>query len=76
AGRSAALRLHFRARDVYVVLGGNGTVRASIDGRLVGTIRVGGTPRLYTVARRAKLTRGLLELRFTARIQAYSFTFG
>ncbi|MBA3736293.1 MAG: redoxin domain-containing protein, partial [Actinobacteria bacterium] len=43
AGRSAALRLHFRARDVYVVLGGNGTVRASIDGRLVGTIRGRGT---------------------------------
>ena len=33
AGIGARLRLHFHARDVYVVLGGRGTVHALVDGK-------------------------------------------
>src|SRR5207237_7349972 len=47
AGAGARLRLRFRAHDVYLVLGGHGTVRALVDGRPAGTTRVNGD-RLYT----------------------------
>ena len=47
AGIGARLRLHYRARNVYVVLGGRGTVHALVDGKPTKTLRVnmdGSTP--------------------------------
>jgi cytochrome c biogenesis protein CcdA/thiol-disulfide isomerase/thioredoxin len=76
AGSHARLRLRFRARDVYVVLGGRGRVAATIDGVPVRTIRVRGAPRLYTVATGPALREGLLELRFARGVEGYAFTFG
>jgi cytochrome c biogenesis protein CcdA/thiol-disulfide isomerase/thioredoxin len=74
AGNGARLRLHFEASDVYIVMGGRGTVRALVDGKPGRTIRV-DAQRLYTV-RAGKPTDALLELRFSPGVQAYSFTFG
>ena len=74
AGRGARLRLHFEASDVYIVMGGRGTVRAFVGGRPAGTLRV-AAQRLYTV-RTGRSTDALLELRFSPGVQAYSFTFG
>jgi cytochrome c biogenesis protein CcdA/thiol-disulfide isomerase/thioredoxin len=76
AGRGARLRLNFQANDVFLVLAGSGRVQALVDGRPVRAIRVAGTPRLYTIARYPKLTRGLLELRFDPGLEGYAFTFG
>jgi cytochrome c biogenesis protein CcdA/thiol-disulfide isomerase/thioredoxin len=75
AGKNARLRLRYQARDVYIVLGGHGTVQALVDGKPAGTIHV-DAQRLYTVRSSQALESGLLELRFTPGIQAYSFTFG
>src|ERR687887_410156 len=75
AGRGARLRLHFHAHDVYLVLGGSGTVRVRLDGRPVRTVRVKGD-RLYTLLSGTKLREGLLELRFSPGVEAYAFTFG
>jgi thiol-disulfide isomerase/thioredoxin len=75
AGKDARLRLRFQARDVYIVMGGRGTVRALIDGKPAGTIRV-DAQRLYTVRASQHSTNALLELRFSPGVQAYSFTFG
>jgi cytochrome c biogenesis protein CcdA/thiol-disulfide isomerase/thioredoxin len=74
AGKDARLRLHFEASDVYIVLGGRGTVEASVDGKPLPTIHV-DAERLYTV-RSGKPTDAVLELRFSPGVQAYSFTFG
>jgi len=74
AGAHARLRLHFEASDVYIVLGGRGTVRALVGGRPLRAIEV-DAERLYTV-RSGKPTEALLELRFSPGVQAYSFTFG
>jgi len=76
AGRDARLRLHFQANDIFLVLAGRGQVIALVDGHAVRTVQVSGTPRLYTIARFPKLTRGLLELRFSPGLEAYAFTFG
>jgi cytochrome c biogenesis protein CcdA/thiol-disulfide isomerase/thioredoxin len=75
AGRNASLRLHFVAKDVYIVLGGRGTVRAFVDGKPAGVLHV-DAQRLYTVRSSKKTANATLELRFSPGIQGYSFTFG
>ena len=75
AEANARLWLRFEAKNVYVVLGGRGTVRALIDGKPAGTLHV-DAQRLYTVRSSQTWKSGLLELRFTRGVQAYSFTFG
>jgi cytochrome c biogenesis protein CcdA/thiol-disulfide isomerase/thioredoxin len=75
AGKRARLRLRFSARNVYIVLGGRGTVHALINGKEAGTIKV-DAQRLYTVRASSRSISALLELRFSPGIQAYSFTFG
>jgi cytochrome c biogenesis protein CcdA/thiol-disulfide isomerase/thioredoxin len=75
AGKGAKLRLHFHAKNVYVVLGGHGSVRALINGKPVGTLHV-NAQRLYTVRASPTTSDATLELQFTPGIQGYSFTFG
>ncbi|HEY2777041.1 MAG TPA: cytochrome c biogenesis protein DipZ [Gaiellaceae bacterium] len=74
AAKNARLRLQFEASNVYIVMGGQGTVRSFVNGKPTGTTRV-NAERLYTV-RSGKPTSALLELRFSPGVQAYSFTFG
>jgi cytochrome c biogenesis protein CcdA/thiol-disulfide isomerase/thioredoxin len=74
--RGAGIRLHYFARKVYIVLGGRGTVRTTVNGKPGPPIRVDGY-RLYTAVDGGDTIRnGLLDLRFPAGIAAYSFTFG
>ena len=75
AGTNARLRLHFQGQHVYIVMGGHGTVQKLVDGKPTGTIRV-DAQRLYTVLSAPRDTTGLIELRFSPGVQAYSFTFG
>jgi cytochrome c biogenesis protein CcdA/thiol-disulfide isomerase/thioredoxin len=76
AGPGARLELSFLAKDVYLVLGGSGTVDESINGRHVTTIKVGSVPRLYTLYQAAATGRGTLLLRPSPGVQVYDFTFG
>jgi hypothetical protein len=74
--RDARLRLNFEAKNVYLVLGGRGTVQVLIDGQHTKTLRV-DAQKLYTVrASNTRASNALLELRFSPGVQAYSFTFG
>jgi cytochrome c biogenesis protein CcdA/thiol-disulfide isomerase/thioredoxin len=75
AGRDARLRLHFVAQNVYLVLGGRGTVHVLVDGKPQKTVRVDAY-RLYTLLAGRKVDDALLELRFSPGVQAYAFTFG
>jgi cytochrome c biogenesis protein CcdA/thiol-disulfide isomerase/thioredoxin len=76
SGRLARLRLHFLARNVYLVLSGSGRLDVLVDGKHVKTIRVGGLSRLYTLVQFPEVREANLELRFTPGISAYAFTFG
>jgi len=71
----ARLRLHFHARNVYLVLGGHGIVWSFVDGKAAGSVRV-DADRLYTLVSRQRLQDALLELRFSTGVNAYAFTFG
>jgi cytochrome c biogenesis protein CcdA/thiol-disulfide isomerase/thioredoxin len=74
--KDARLRLDFEAKDVYIVLGGKGTVHVLIDGKETKTLPV-NAEKLYTVrASNTLAAHALLELRFSPGVQAYSFTFG
>jgi cytochrome c biogenesis protein CcdA/thiol-disulfide isomerase/thioredoxin len=75
AVRRSHLALHFHAKNVYIVLGGRGTVRATIDGRVVKTIPV-TAQKLYTVRTSKRTADATVDLAFTPGVQAYSFTFG
>jgi Thioredoxin like C-terminal domain len=75
AGNDARLRLHFTARNVHLVLGGQGSVKVKLDGKDVQTVRV-TSDRLYTLVSLPRARNGLLELRFTPGLEAYAFTFG
>jgi cytochrome c biogenesis protein CcdA/thiol-disulfide isomerase/thioredoxin len=77
AGSGAELELRFVADDVYLVLGGTGTVTVSVDGQEEKTIDVGGAPRLYTLYRASSsTTAGTMILHMVPGVQAYDFTFG
>ena len=75
AGRDARLRLAYRARDVFLVLTGRGSVDVLLDGERPRRIRVAGD-RLYTLVDRDELSDHELELRFSPGVAAYAFTFG
>jgi cytochrome c biogenesis protein CcdA/thiol-disulfide isomerase/thioredoxin len=76
AGRDARVLLRFQARDIFLVLEGEGAVQVLVDGRRARTVTVSGLPRLYTLARFPEYRRGLLELRFAPGVAGYAFTFG
>jgi cytochrome c biogenesis protein CcdA/thiol-disulfide isomerase/thioredoxin len=74
AGPDARLRFHFMARNVYLVLGGTGTVQVLVDGKPERTVHV-DSYRLYAL-RSGGYDDALLELRFSPGVQGYAFTFG
>ena len=76
AGRGARMQLHFRAKDIYLVLEGEGSVQVLVDERRVRTVAVSGLPRLYTLTRFSQYRQGMLELRFSPGVAGYAFTFG
>jgi cytochrome c biogenesis protein CcdA/thiol-disulfide isomerase/thioredoxin len=76
AGANASISLHFEADDVYLVMGGTGTVDVSYNGRHLTTVKVSGIPTLHTLFSSSALQTGLLTLTFTPGVEAYDFTFG
>jgi cytochrome c biogenesis protein CcdA/thiol-disulfide isomerase/thioredoxin len=76
AGANATIAEHFVANDVYLVMGGTGTVDVSYNGRHLSTVTVSGVPRLYTLFSGSALQTGNLSLSFSPGVSAYDFTFG
>ena len=76
AGGGAQLELSFLAKDVYLVMGGSGTVDVCVDGHHTQTFTVSGIPRLYTLYQSGPTQLGHLQLQFSPGVQAYDFTFG
>jgi len=76
SSQNSQLRLHFEAQHVYLVLGGHGTVRETLNGRYLRTVTVKGYPTLYTLLQEPSVETGVLGLRFSPGVEAYDFTFG
>lgn len=76
ADQDAAVRLHYRARGVYHVLAGQGTVTLSRQGAADRILRVSGAPHLYSLVEQDEVTEGVVTLTYSPGVRAYNFTFG
>jgi cytochrome c biogenesis protein CcdA/thiol-disulfide isomerase/thioredoxin len=75
SGAGAGITLNFDASDVYLDIGGTGTITATFNGKTT-TYRVSGAPDIYTVASESTPGPGIVTINLSAGLAAYSFTFG
>lgn len=76
AGPDASIGLHYAAKKVFVVLGGEGTATVDVEGAGPRSFPVTGPPRIYPLVDGTELTDTTLRLNLTPGLQAYVFTFG
>ncbi|HZC28069.1 MAG TPA: redoxin domain-containing protein, partial [Actinopolymorphaceae bacterium] len=75
AGQGAGITLRFNASDVYLDVGGTGTLTVS-SGGTTKVIRVSGAPDIYTVATERPARDATVTIGLSPGLAAYSFTFG
>jgi hypothetical protein len=76
AGQNAKLNLNFEAKNVYLVMGGSGTIKVSVNGIPSKTVTISGEPRLYQLFGSGTEQQAVLSLSFSPGLEAYDFTFG
>lgn len=76
----ARIQLAYSGTDVFAVLGGEGTVTATVRGADGTTktqeIEVTGNPTLYPILEGESATTGIIDLELPPGLQAFTFTFG
>jgi cytochrome c biogenesis protein CcdA/thiol-disulfide isomerase/thioredoxin len=75
AGKGAGITLAYDASDVYLDIGGTGTLTVS-SGAVSKVISVSGAPDIYTVATKQPAQAGSVTIKVSPGLTAYSFTFG
>jgi cytochrome c biogenesis protein CcdA/thiol-disulfide isomerase/thioredoxin len=75
SGQNAAIELNYTAANVYLDVGGTGTIAATVNGKTT-TYRVSGAPDIYTVVHLPQQEMGTLKVALSPGLNAYSFTFG
>ncbi|WP_101950266.1 cytochrome c biogenesis protein DipZ [Mycobacterium sp. 3519A] len=74
-GSGAGITLNYRARNVYLVVGGTGTVTVTRDGES-RQIPVSGPPTLRQLVGDDEVHRATVEVQLSEGLQAFSFTYG
>jgi cytochrome c biogenesis protein CcdA/thiol-disulfide isomerase/thioredoxin len=72
---NSSIKLNYRARNVYLVVGDTGTVTVIRNGESKD-IPVSGPPTLRQIVGDDEVERGLVEVRLSQGLQAFSFTYG
>jgi cytochrome c biogenesis protein CcdA/thiol-disulfide isomerase/thioredoxin len=72
---ASGIELNYFAKNVYLVVGGTGTITVTDDGR-THAIPISGPPTLHQIIANDSSKRGHLEVRLTQGLQAFSFTYG
>jgi F0F1-type ATP synthase membrane subunit c/vacuolar-type H+-ATPase subunit K len=72
---NAGIGLTFIADEVYLEVGGTGTVTATVDGTTT-SYQVSGAPNIYTLVNRPSHSPDSLQVSLSPGLTAYSFTFG
>lgn len=72
---TSTIRLNYRAKNVYVVVGGTGTITVTRNGT-TSTIPISGPPTLHQIVSDDAVAGGQLELRPSPGLQVFSFTYG
>ncbi|SPM33085.1 DipZ protein [Mycobacterium rhizamassiliense] len=71
----AAMRLNYTAKDVYVVVGGTGSLTVTRDGKTT-TTPIGGPPTLHQIVDDPAAHRDQLDMQVSKGLQVFSFTYG
>jgi thiol-disulfide isomerase/thioredoxin len=74
-GDDNAIALNYHARNVYMVVGGTGTVTVTKDGKTT-TMPVSGPPNMRQLVADDQDGAGSLEVSLSKGLQAFSFTYG
>ncbi|HTQ19717.1 cytochrome c biogenesis protein DipZ [Mycobacterium sp.] len=74
-GDDSRIRLDYHAKNVYIVVGGTGTLTVTRDGKST-TVPVGGPPTSHQVVAGDQVAPGTLEVRPSRGLQVFSFTYG
>jgi cytochrome c biogenesis protein CcdA/thiol-disulfide isomerase/thioredoxin len=75
AVRDATLTGRVVGKDVYLVLGGRGTVQVVVDGKPEKTVKV-TSQKLYHLLSRPQVEKHTMVLKFSPGVSGYAFTFG
>jgi cytochrome c biogenesis protein CcdA/thiol-disulfide isomerase/thioredoxin len=75
SGKNAAIELNYTASDVYLDVGGSGTITATVNGKTT-SYKVSGAPDIYTLVGQKTPGGGTLKVTLSPGLNAYSFTFG
>ncbi len=87
AKKDARLSLLYSARDVYLVLSGEGTIKVLVDGKTVDVLEISGKDSIagsvqvtkdslyHLVHEKSFQKNRLLELEFSPGVRAFAFTF-
>jgi cytochrome c biogenesis protein CcdA/thiol-disulfide isomerase/thioredoxin len=74
-GDASSIELNYRAKNVYIVVGGTGNLVVTRDGKTT-TLPVDGPPQAHQIADGKDVTRGSLQVRPSPGVQVFSFTYG
>jgi cytochrome c biogenesis protein CcdA/thiol-disulfide isomerase/thioredoxin len=74
-GDASSIDLNYRAKNVYIVVGGTGNLIVTRDGKTT-TVPVDGPPQAHQIADGKDVTRGSLQVRPSQGVQVFSFTYG
>ena len=72
---NSRIKLNYHAKNVYLVVGGTGTLTVMRGGKST-TLPITGTPQSHQVVAGEQVTDGTLEVQASHGLQVYSFTYG
>jgi cytochrome c biogenesis protein CcdA/thiol-disulfide isomerase/thioredoxin len=71
----SSIKLNYHAKNVYLVVGGTGTVTVTTQGNST-TLPISGPPTSHQIVAGDRVAAGTLEVRPSKGLQVYSFTYG
>ncbi|MGH3958451.1 cytochrome c biogenesis protein DipZ [Mycobacterium sp.] len=72
---TSSIELNYHAKNVYIVVGGTGSLALTRDGKTT-TLPVSGPPTSHQIVSGNDVARGTLEFRLSEGLTVYSFTYG
>ena len=72
---SSRIKLNYHAKNVYLVVGGTGTIAVTRAG-MSTTLPIRGAPQSHQIVAGERVTDGTLEVQASQGLQVYSFTYG
>ncbi|MDC8997307.1 cytochrome c biogenesis protein DipZ [Mycobacterium marinum] len=74
-GDDCRIKLNYLAKNVYLVVGGTGTLTVTGAGKST-TLRIGGAPTSHQIVAGDQVQRTTIEVHPSKGLQVYSFTYG